>query len=69
MKADWKIPFKKLEWKSGVTKEGEERGYIYQIGEFYEFRARNPFRKYIITNKAGSKHNNGLSIYNSGNNC
>ena len=35
MKGDWKIPFKKLEWHSGVTEEGEKLGFVHQIGEFY----------------------------------
>lgn len=51
MKNDWKIPFKKLEWHSGVTELGEELGHIHQIGEFYEYEnSRNPLRKYYITN-------------------
>ena len=51
MKGDWKIPFKKLTWRSGVTEEGEAQGYVHQIGEFYiHERARHPERKYYISN-------------------
>lgn len=50
MKNEWKIPFKKLEWHSGVTKEGEEKGYVHQIGEFWQERARHPERRYYVTN-------------------
>jgi hypothetical protein len=51
MKNEWKIPFKKLEWHSGVTDLGVSQGYVYQIGEFYEYNnSRSPLRKYYITN-------------------
>jgi hypothetical protein len=29
MKGEWKIPFKKLEWYSGVTEEGEKQGFLF----------------------------------------
>ncbi len=65
MKAEWKIPFKKLEWHSGVTEEGEKQGYIHQIGEFFEHKARHPFRKYLITNHKGTSLSNILTVYSS----
>ena len=58
MKGDWKIPFKKLEWHSGLTEEGEAQGYVHQIGEFYiHERARHPERKYYITNGKNKSEN------------
>jgi hypothetical protein len=54
MKGEWKIPFKKLEWHSGVTEEGESKGFIYQIGELYQYRGRHPLRKYIVSNISGA---------------
>jgi hypothetical protein len=65
MKGEWKIPFKKLEWYSGVTEEGEKQGYIHQIGEFFESKTRHPFRNYLITNHKETSLSNILTVYSS----
>lgn len=55
--------FKKLSWHSGVTKEGESKGFIYQIGEFYPNRHKYPFRKYIISNTMGNLIDDSISVW------
>lgn len=51
MKAEWKIPFKKLEWHSGITEEGQNKGLVYQIGRFYINGTY--IRTYYVTNFLG----------------
>jgi len=66
MKGDWKIPFKKLEWHSGVTEEGEKLGFVHQIGEFYAHeRARHPLRKYLVINSSGNVISESISVWSS----
>lgn len=49
MKSEWQIPFKKLKWRSGINEEGQMKGLIYQIGEFY-LGTGFLSRTYYITN-------------------
>lgn len=48
MKSEWQIPFKKLEWHSGITEEGQNKGLVYQIGRFY--LNGKYIRTYYVTN-------------------
>lgn len=63
MKGDWKIPFKKLEWHSGVTEEGEKLGYVHQIGEFYQIRHKHPLRNYLVINSSGNVISESISVW------
>jgi hypothetical protein len=65
MKGDWKIPFKKLEWHSGVTEEGEKLGFVHQIGEFYQSRHKHPLRKYLVINSSGNVISESISVWSS----
>jgi hypothetical protein len=57
MKAEWKIPFKKLTWRDNVTGIGKEKGLVYLVGEFYiSEKHRNPLISFRVSNSySGSK--------------
>jgi hypothetical protein len=56
MKAEWKIPFKKLTWRDNVTEIGKEKGLVYLVGEFYiSKKHRNPFIAFRVSNSFGGK--------------
>lgn len=63
MKAEWKIPFKQLEWRDNITELGKEKGFIEWIGEIYQSENhRHPFMKFYVSNNYGGKLNDKFIV-------
>jgi hypothetical protein len=64
MKAEYKIPFKKLSWRDNVTELGKEKGFVEWIGEIYqsEDHRHNTFMKFYVSNNYGGKLNDKFIV-------
>lgn len=63
-KSEFKIPFKKLEWRDNVTDVGKKTGLIYLIGDFHIDKTPSYFIEYRISNSySGGERQEKMMVF------